>query len=226
MKKCLCILGAGGHGKVVLEIARLSGTYNDIVFFDDDITVKSCLDAPVVGMSQDFFNMSVNGNDFFVAIGNSQLRVDTMKKLGPMAHLPVLVHPAATISSSACIEAGTVVMAGAIINPSVSIGEGCIINSNAVIEHDCTIGSFSHVSVAAALAGSVHIGDFCFIGAGSTVINNVEICSSCTIGAGAVVTKDITESGIYVGVPAKIIKPTIGGGNRYKITTCIEEDVA
>ena len=61
--KCLCILGAGGHGKVVLEIARLSGTYNDIVFFDDDISVKSCLDAPVVGTSQDFFNMSVNDND-------------------------------------------------------------------------------------------------------------------------------------------------------------------
>ncbi len=210
--KCLCILGAGGHGKVVLEIARLSGIYNDIVFFDDDISVKSCLDAPVVGTSQDFFNMSVNDNDFFVAIGNSQLRADTMKKLGPMAHLPVLVHPAATVSSSACIEAGTVVMAGAFINPSVSIGEGCIINSNAVIEHDCKIGSFSHVSVVASLAGSVHIGDFCFIGAGATVINNVEICSSCTVGAGAVVTKDITESYIYVGILARSINSQVFWG--------------
>ena len=33
--------------------------------------------------------------------------------------------------------------------------------------------------------------------------NNVDICSNCMIGAGAVVIKDITESGTYIGVPAK-----------------------
>lgn len=33
--------------------------------------------------------------------------------------------------------------------------------------------------------------------------NNVRICEDVTVGAGAVVVGDITESGTYVGVPAR-----------------------
>ena len=39
-------------------------------------------------------------------------------------------------------------------------------------------------------------------GIGASVKNNVTICGGCIIGAGAVVVKDITECGVYVGVPA------------------------
>ena len=35
--------------------------------------------------------------------------------------------------------------------------------------------------------------------------NNVNICSGCKVGAGTVVVKDITEPGIYVGVPVRKI---------------------
>lgn len=38
------------------------------------------------------------------------------------------------------------------------------------------------------------------------LVNNINICSNCVIGAGAVVIKDITESGIYVGIPVKNIR--------------------
>jgi serine acetyltransferase len=35
----------------------------------------------------------------------------------------------------------------------------------------------------------------------------VTICDHVVIGAGAVVTKDITEPGIYVGNPARLLRP-------------------
>ncbi len=207
----LCILGAGGHGKVILEIAELSGCYDEIVFFDDDSRVRHCGSAPVVGTSADFFNLREDECDFFIAIGNCSLRAKLTNMLGNV-HMPSLVHPAAVVSKTAEIGRGTVVMAGAIINPSARIDDGCIINSNAVVEHDCEVGDFSHISVSASLAGSVHVGETCFVGAGATVINNINICPGCTIGAGAVVVKDIVESGVYIGVPAALLEKPLGGG--------------
>ena len=55
----------------------------------------------------------------------------------------------------------------------------------------------------AKLAGTVHVGKATWIGIGASVSNNLSICENCMIGAGAVVVKDITESGTYIGVPAK-----------------------
>lgn len=207
----LLILGAGGNGKVILEIAELSGRYDEIVFFDDNPDVKQCGTAPVIGTSNDFFSLVESGCDVFIAVGNCSLRSKLTNMLGNV-HMPSLIHPAAVVSRTAEIGRGTVVMAGAIINPSARIGDGCIINSNAVVEHDCMVGNFSHISVSACLAGSVHVGESCFIGAGATVINNINICSECTIGAGAVVVKDISLSGIYVGVPAMQKTARVGGG--------------
>ena len=40
MGNSLAVLGAGGHGKVVADIARASGEWEDIVFFDDGYPVK------------------------------------------------------------------------------------------------------------------------------------------------------------------------------------------
>jgi len=46
------------------------------------------------------------------------------------------------------------------------------------------------------------ISDHVSIGSNATILP-VRICAHAIIGAGAVVTKDITEPGIYVGVPAR-----------------------
>jgi acetyltransferase-like isoleucine patch superfamily enzyme len=53
---------------------------------------------------------------------------------------------------------------------------------------------------------STKIGNNVSIGSNATILP-VQICDGCVIGAGAVVTKNITEPGVYVGNPAKFIKP-------------------
>jgi serine acetyltransferase len=50
------------------------------------------------------------------------------------------------------------------------------------------------------------IGDCVYIGTNAVIREGVHICDGVTIGAGAVVLNDITESGVYAGVPAKKIK--------------------
>ncbi len=172
-------------------------------FLDDDISRKSCLNYPVIGVSTDA-EKYINA-DFFVAIGNPKVREKVQEKLAGM-NIVSLVHPDAVIAPDVAIGRGVAVMAGVVINPGTSIGEGCIINTGATVDHDNRIEDFVHVSVGCHLAGTVTVGKSTWIGAGTVVSNNVNICGGCMIGVGAVVVKDISEPGTYVGVPAKRIE--------------------
>lgn len=195
-KKRLVIIGAGGHGKVIADIALLNG-YKEIVFHEIATNIKECAGFPVVGpkLPTEFLD-----DDKIIAIGAAKRREMLLKET---TNLVTLVHPSAVISRRVQLGNGVVVMAGAVINSDAVIGDGAIINTGASVDHDCKIGSFAHISVGAHVAGEVTIGDRTWIGAGATVSNNVSICSDCMIGAGAVVVKDILEAGTYVGVPAR-----------------------
>lgn len=192
----LIIIGASGHGKVVADIAVLNG-YKDIVFLDDDESIKDCAGWPVIGKSTE-----APEGEVFVAVGNSAVREKLMGLYADRS-IPVLIHPKAIIAKGVHVGDGTVVMAGAVINPGVTVGLGVIVNTSSSIDHDCIVGNYSHISVGAHLCGTVVLGDNVWIGAGSTVSNNINICGDCMIGAGAVVIKDINESGTYIGVPSR-----------------------
>ena len=197
----LVIVGASGHGKVIADIAEKNG-YTKIVFLDDNRSVEACGRYPVVGGCKEA--SSYPNADFIVAIGNGAVRRKIQTELAERGlRIVSLIHPAATVASNVHIGIGTVVMAGAVINPFAEIGEGCIVNTCASVDHDCRIGDYVHVSVGAHVAGTVTVKENTWIGAGATVSNNIEITSDCMIGAGAVVVKNISESGVYVGVPAK-----------------------
>ncbi|XRE42606.1 hypothetical protein ACIVBQ_000810 [Tenacibaculum discolor] len=87
----------------------------------------------------------------------------------------------------------------------VTIGDNVAVSSGAKIisiklnftNHKNVEGKLEHVG------GEVSIGNNVQIGANAIILPNVTICNNVIIGAGAVVSKDILESGIYVGVPAK-----------------------
>lgn len=199
MSRKLVIIGAGGHGKVIADMALKNG-YQDISFIDDNATGK-CMGFPIIGNSQLLEKLDKLKNDFIIAIGNNHIR----KRIADSHEVNwiKLIHPSAQIAYGVEIAEGTVVMSGAVINSDTIIGRHCIINSCAVIEHDNNLGNYVHISPNAALGGTVTIHDLTHVGIGSTVKNNVTIGSEITVGAGAVVVKDLLECGTYVGVPAR-----------------------
>ena len=204
MSKALVIIGAGGHGKVAADIALKIG-YENIVFFDNNDSIKECVGFPVLGKSD--MTEKYKLWDFFVAIGNAVRRKEISEILEKKeCRIVSLIHPNAVISRRVKIGKGTAVMAGAVINTDAVIGDGCIINTASSVDHDCVIGDFAHISVGAHLAGAVHVGQKTWIGAGATVSNNIRICGECIVGAGAVVVKNIDEKGTYIGVPSVKIK--------------------
>jgi len=86
----------------------------------------------------------------------------------------------------------------------VSIGDNCFISHGAMFVNDL----FSDGGPAGGDTRkwkSTKIGNHVSIGTNATILP-VEICDNVVIGAGSVVTKNIKESGIYAGNPAKLIR--------------------
>ena len=201
--KDLIIIGAGGHGRVIADIAQKLGVYETISFLDDSDT-KESMGLPIVGKTSDITKY-IEVADVFVAIGNNTVRGEFVESLLAMgANIPTLIHPSAVIGACVEIGVGTAIMAGAVVTPCSKLGKGVIVNTCSSVDHDCIIDDYCHIAVGAHVAGKVNLGEKVWIGAGVTIKNNVSICSDCIVGAGAVVIKDIIEVGIYIGIPAKM----------------------
>lgn len=136
----LLILGAGGHGNVVREIAQAEGLYKKTEFLDDN-------SEKAIGKLENYLNFISDLKKAFVAIGNWELRKKWINRIEDSGYeLPILIHPDASISAGCQIQSGTVIMAGAVIQTNVKIGKGCIISAGAVVDHDAVIGDYCHVN--------------------------------------------------------------------------------
>ncbi|MFP7483456.1 acetyltransferase [Priestia filamentosa] len=201
----LLILGAGGHGKVVSEIAQLMKQWDEIAFLDDREDISEVLGISIVGKLADLPTLKSEYEYAFVAIGSNTARLKWTEKLKQHAFkIPILIHPSSTVSGKSTIGEGTVIMAGAVINTDVTIGRSCIINTASTIDHDCILQDGVHTSPGAHLGGTVKVGERTWICIGATIINNIDIGCDSVIAAGAVVTKDVPSNVLVAGVPAFI----------------------
>ena len=198
----LIIIGAGGHAKVIADIAVKNG-YTNISFIDDRIKGE-CLGFPIIATSAEIEKFDDENTDFVIGIGDNATRKIIAEKYN--VNWVTLIHPSAQMAFNITVGKGTVIMAGAVVNISANIGKHCIINTCAVVEHDNKINDYVHISPNAALGGTVNVGECTHIGIGAVIKNNINICDNCVIGAGAVVVNNIEYSGIYVGAPTRKIK--------------------
>lgn len=197
MNKKLAIIGAGGHGKVIGEIALLN-QFDTIDFFDDQINVIKKFPFKILG-NIDFLKKNLkNYDNFFVAIGDNKIRHDQVTWLKKENfNIVSLIHPKSTVSQFSSIEAGSCVMANAVINPGTFIKEGVIINTSASIDHDCIIEDYAHVSPQCSLSGNVYVGKFTQIGTGSSVHPGINIGKNVKIGIGSKIYKNIADYEIF-----------------------------
>ena len=201
----LLILGAGGHGKVVSEIAQLMKQWEEIAFLDDREDISEVLGISIAGKLADLPALRSEYEYAFVAIGSNTARLKWIKKLSQHGFkIPILIHPSSIVSAKSSIEEGTVIMAGAVINPDTRIGRSCIINTASTIDHDCILQDGVHTSPGVHLGGTIKIGERTWICIGATIINNINIGCDSVIAAGAVVTKDVLSNVLVAGVPAVI----------------------
>ena len=203
----LVIVGAGGHAAVVAEAARLQGEWDDICFIDQQYPdVSQVIGLPVVGNMTFVASLQADDVEFIVGIGDNDTRLKVHEELSSDgAGFAVVVHPSASVSRSASVQSGTVIMAQAVVNARSTVGVACIINTGATVDHDCQLGSAVHLSPGVNIAGGVSVGTKTWIGIGAVVVNKVSIGDGVIVGAGAAVLDNVPAHQTVVGVPAREI---------------------
>ena len=141
--------------------------------------------------------------DLVVAVQGGGRRALCEMILARGGALPVLAHPAATVSTTASIGAGTILSAGVIVQSDARIGRFCVLNTACSIDHDNIVGDSVSIGPGAHTAGRVTILDGAFVGLGAVIINGVTVGRRATVGAGAVVVRDVPEGATVVGNPAR-----------------------
>ena len=199
MIKNLAIIGAGGHGKVIGDIALLSYC-EKISFFDEKVNKNNTKNFPfnIVGSLNDLKGCLKDYDAFFVAIGDNNSRFNNIQWLKKeKLNIITLIHPASTISKFSSIGRGTCVMANAVINAGSLIKDGVIINTSASIDHDCIIDDYAHISPNCSLSGGIRIGKFSHLGTGTSIHPGINVGDNVKTGIGSKIFRDILNDEIY-----------------------------
>jgi UDP-perosamine 4-acetyltransferase len=204
------IAGAGGHGRVVLDILRAAGQHRVVGFLDanQDLHGTEVAGLTVLGHLNLLPKLKAKGvGGAIVAIGDNRVRRSYAQKLAAAGlELVSAVHPSAVVSPTAEIGRNVMVAPGAIICTDARILDGAIINTAAAVDHDCEIGEAAHVAPGVRLAGRVSVGEGAFIGIGANVLPCLSIGAHAVVGGGALVREDVPAGATVVGVPARVIK--------------------
>lgn len=205
--KRLALLGASGHGKVVADIALASG-WDEVYFFDDAWSERSQNGPwPVVGNGAMLMTGLHEFQGVIVSIGDCAVRWSKHLELRAAGGLLVtVVHPTATVSRYTVLGAGSVVMAGAVVNVDSHIGQAAIINTGATIDHDCLLADGVHICPGAHLSGNVRVGHGAMVGVGVAVKQGVTIGNRAVVGAGAVLVRHVDDGAVVAGNPARRLR--------------------
>ena len=135
-KMDLLIVGAGGYGQLVKEIAKLSG-YKKIDFLDDN-------SDQAIGKVSEHMKYA-NYKNIIVAIGKPDIREKIVDEVECSFNLVSIVHPRAVVSDSAIVENGCVIEANAVVSSNTKLCKASFVNAGAVVNHNAIVREFCQI---------------------------------------------------------------------------------
>lgn len=211
MTRRVVIWGAGGHAMVVADIVRRVGWY-DLVGFLDDINPEryeaGFYHSFILGGREQLAALheprEMAVDSIIIAIGDNEARLRLANDAGLVGfQLATAIDPRAATPTDLMVGGGTIIAAGAIVQPGTLIGENVIINTGATIDHGCVIDDGVHIAPGAHLGGNVKVYRGAFIGMGAVIVPDVTIDPGAIVGAGAVVLDNVPHSTVVCGNPAR-----------------------
>ena len=200
----LVIIGSGGHARVIASTAECHN-YSSIT----RLRFENLNDLVKKLKSKDNYLLMDGNFELLIGIGDNYLRSEINKKLRELDLLDrigILKHSTSFVDRSALIGAGTVIMAGAIVQAGVNIGKHCIVNTKASIDHDSIMEDFSSLAPGTTLGGNVKIGKTSAVCIGATISHNIKVGENVIVGANSYVNKDLPKDTTCYGCPAKVIR--------------------
>lgn len=218
-RRRVVILGSGGHAIVVWDLVRQNPGLEMLGFADPNhppgsFVKTAAFELPVIGGDEEAIALARREKDvgLVVGIGPGRVRTGLVRRLSELEpdRFVTLVHPRAIVALSCVLGYGTVVMAGAVLNPLVQVGRHSVVNTGATVDHECRIGDNVFIQPGTHLAGRVTVLDEAVVGMGANVFENVRIGHGARVGGGALVREDVSDGQTVVGVPARLLGPEKG----------------
>lgn len=194
------IVGSGGHAISLFETVIAAG-YTMPVFFDPESDRSVLLDRPVLSTFPSDQAMAV------LAIGDNYRREamhQNLLRTYPYLRFPSVIHPSASVATTATVDEGTVVMQGAVIGACATIGRFCIVSTCAAIAHESQLADYSSALMRATLAGQVHLGHRSSVSMSASVRQGRSIGPDTIIGAHSFVNADVPARSVAWGIPAAV----------------------
>ena len=207
--KRLAIIGSSDLGQLIAHHAQTAG-FAIAGYFDDYKPIGTLVDGfPVLGGIADVqAAYPTQFDELIVAIGYKYFsaRKSVFEQFSGKIPFATLIHPSTYVDASCTIGPGSCLFPGCVLDRNVVIGNNVLLNTACAIAHDTAIGDHTFLSPRVAAAGFIKIGECCNIGINTTIIDNISIAGRAQTGGGAVVIQDITTAGLYVGIPARMVR--------------------
>lgn len=212
--KDIAIYGAGGFGRevacLIQWINQESPIWNFIGFFDDGLKMGTAVShfGKVLGgineLNQYDRNLSIA-----IAIGNGLVVSHIVSSIhNNNVEYPNLIAPDFILrdSDTFSIGRGNIIKGKSIASCDISIGNFNVFNGDISLGHDVQIGDYNMFMPSVRISGGVNIADYNFFGVGSIVLQQLKIGNKMKLAAGSVLMTKPKSSGLYIGVPAKLMK--------------------
>ncbi len=204
------IIGAGGHGRVVLEALRSRKIAPGFLDADGALHGRVIDGAKVEGGEERLNALTpkraalANGVG---AVADVSRRRDVYEAASAKSfRFPPVIAASASVSKLARLEDGAQALTRAVVHPGAVIGRNAVVNTGAIVEHDAVVEAHAFIAPGAVLLGACRIGASAFIGAGAVVLPGVSVGARAVVGAGAVVTADVPAGARVAGVPARSLR--------------------
>ena len=206
--KTLCIYGCGGMGRELADLAPRIDQWENIIFIDDNKDSPLVVDdIPVFTLEDAQVEYNKSELEFIISAGEPAVRERLSYKLKEADMVEArIIDNNFILSKFSSIGKGTIVHTGATVTVNVHIGKSCLLNKHCVIGHDVNVGDYTVISPNVTIGGNVNIGSNCYIGSGAIIRNGISIGDNSIIGMGAVILKDVEQSSVMVGNPAKLLR--------------------
>ncbi|MCL4499414.1 MAG: acetyltransferase [Chloroflexi bacterium] len=208
----IAIFGAGGLAREIASFIRdlsQAGQEYEILGFvveDESLFGREVAGLPIIPGVERLLERG-DATDAVIAIGRSAIIrkiANDERLLGAGLNFPNLIHRRAILDGGGVsMGNGNIICQGSILTTDIVLGSFNVVNYGCTIGHDVRIGDYCVINPGANVAGFVEIRSGVLVGTGAQILEYRKVGENATVGAGAVVTRDVPQSQVVVGVPAR-----------------------
>jgi sugar O-acyltransferase (sialic acid O-acetyltransferase NeuD family) len=175
---------------------------------DDDYLAQGGLaDYRTVALSEVVNAFSPNSHRVIMAMGYNDLnraREEMFTRLKFMGYaVETYIHPDARVYTDKVFGEGSVVLAGAIIEPHAQVGSNTMVWCNVTLAHHSDLGDHCWAAAGTVISGQAKVRHNTFLGVGSIVVNAVTVGEFNVIGAGALISRNTQPYTVHLARSAE-----------------------